>query len=170
MSENIYNNPECCTGACKCPICLETKPLMELNCHHYVCEQDILEIINSNNRTCPICRTLITSYGCNGNYNNVIPPHPFAAPNPNIWNGLPVAPHVNNNEPEPENLPEGNFPHWFPPEEGGGLRKTKTRKTKTRKIRTRKIRTRKTKTRKIRTRRRTIKKRKGKTHRRTIRR
>jgi hypothetical protein len=152
MSENIYNNPECCAGACKCPICLETKPLMELNCHHYVCEQDILEIINSNNRKCPICRTIITRYGCNGNYNNVIPPQPFADPNgnnPNIWNGLQVAPPDNYNGPEPENLPEGNFHHWVPPEEGGGLRKTRiTRKR----------------------RRRTIKKRKGKTRRRTIRR
>jgi hypothetical protein len=44
---------------------------MELNCHHYVCEQDILQIINTTNRRCPICRTLITSYGCNGNIVNV---------------------------------------------------------------------------------------------------
>lgn len=71
MEDGIYNRPYCCNNNCQCPVCLENKTLMELNCHHYVCEQDILQIINTNNRRCPICRTLITSYGCNGNIVNV---------------------------------------------------------------------------------------------------
>jgi hypothetical protein len=47
---------------------------MKLNCNHYVCLDDIQHIINSNPRRlqkCPICRELITSYGCNGNITNV---------------------------------------------------------------------------------------------------
>ena len=71
MEEGIYNRPYCCNNNCECPVCLDNKTLMELNCHHYVCEQDILRIINTTDRKCPICRTLITSYGCNGNIVNV---------------------------------------------------------------------------------------------------
>lgn len=85
---NIFNRPECCNQPCECPVCLEDKPLMRLNCNHYVCLHDIQHIINSNPRrlqNCPICRVLITNYGCNGNIINVgnnqnPPPHiiPYA--------------------------------------------------------------------------------------------
>ena len=70
----IFNRPECCNQNCECPVCLEDKPLMRLNCNHYVCLEDIQHIINSNPRRlqkCPICRELINNYGCNGNIINV---------------------------------------------------------------------------------------------------
>jgi hypothetical protein len=74
MKGGIFNRPECCNQPCECPVCLENKPLMKLNCNHYVCLDDIQHIINSNPRRlqkCPICRVLITNYGCNGNITNV---------------------------------------------------------------------------------------------------
>jgi len=74
MKGGIFNRPECCNQPCECPVCLENKPLMRLNCNHYVCLQDIHQIINSNPRRlqkCPICRELINNYGCNGNIINV---------------------------------------------------------------------------------------------------
>jgi hypothetical protein len=74
MKGGIFNKPECCNQPCECPVCLENKPLMRLNCNHYVCLEDIQHIINSNPRRlqkCPICRVLITNYGCNGNITNV---------------------------------------------------------------------------------------------------
>ena len=74
MKGGIFNRPECCNQPCECPVCLENKPLMRLNCNHYVCLEDIQHIINSNPRRlqkCPICRVLITNYGCNGNIINV---------------------------------------------------------------------------------------------------
>ena len=74
MKGGIFNRPECCNQNCECPVCLEDKPLMRLNCNHYVCLQDIQHIINSNPRRlqkCPICRELINNYGCNGNIINV---------------------------------------------------------------------------------------------------
>ena len=88
MKGGIFNRHECCNQPCECPVCLEYKPLMRLNCNHYVCLDDIQHIINSNPRRlqkCPICRVLITNYGCNGNIINVgnnqnLPPHiiPYA--------------------------------------------------------------------------------------------
>lgn len=77
MKGGIFNRPECCNLPCECPICLENKPLMRLNCNHYVCLEDIQHILNSNLRRlqkCPICRVLIDSYGCNGNIINVMNP------------------------------------------------------------------------------------------------
>ena len=74
MKGGIFNRPECCNQPCECPVCLEDKPLMRLNCNHYVCLDDIQHIINSNPRRlqkCPICRELINNYGCNGNIINV---------------------------------------------------------------------------------------------------
>jgi len=74
MKGGTFNSPECCVRPCECPVCLETKILMRLNCNHYVCLDDIQRIINSNSRKlqkCPICRVLITNYGCNGNIVNV---------------------------------------------------------------------------------------------------
>ena len=74
MKGGIFNRPECCNQPCECPVCLENKPLMRLNCNHYVCLDDIQHIINLNPRrlqNCPICRVLITNYGCNGNIINV---------------------------------------------------------------------------------------------------
>jgi len=74
MKGGIFNRPECCNQNCECPVCLENKPLMRLNCNHYVCLEDIQHIINSNPRRsqkCPICRELIKNYGCNGNIINV---------------------------------------------------------------------------------------------------
>ena len=74
MKGGIFNRPECCNQPCECPVCLEDKPLMRLNCNHYVCLEDIQHIINSNPRRlqkCPICRELINNYGCNGNIVNV---------------------------------------------------------------------------------------------------
>lgn len=74
MKGGIFNRPECCNQPCECPVCLEDKPLMRLNCNHYVCLKDIQHIINSNPRRlqkCPICRELINNYGCNGNIVNV---------------------------------------------------------------------------------------------------
>jgi hypothetical protein len=74
MKGGIFNRPECCNQPCECPVCLENKPLMRLNCNHYVCLEDIQHIINSNPRRlqkCPICRELINNYGCNGNITNV---------------------------------------------------------------------------------------------------
>jgi hypothetical protein len=74
MKGGIFNRPECCNQPCECPVCLENKPLMRLNCNHYVCLEDIQYIINSKPRRlqkCPICRVLITNYGCNGNITNV---------------------------------------------------------------------------------------------------
>lgn len=74
MKDSIFNSPECCSRPCECPVCLENKPLMRMNCDHYVCLQDIQRIIQSNPRRlqkCPICRALITNYGCNGTIVNV---------------------------------------------------------------------------------------------------
>ncbi len=74
MKGGIFNRPECCNQNCECPVCLENKPLMRLNCNHYVCLDDIQHIIDSNPRRlqkCPICRVLITNYGCNGNIINI---------------------------------------------------------------------------------------------------
>ena len=74
MKGGVFNRPECCNQPCECPVCLENKPLMRLNCNHYVCLEDIQNIINSNPRRlqrCPICRQLITDYGCNGNITHV---------------------------------------------------------------------------------------------------
>jgi hypothetical protein len=74
MKGGIFDRPECCNQPCECPVCLENKPLIKLNCNHYVCLDDIKNIINSNPRRlqiCPICRELITSYGCNGNITNI---------------------------------------------------------------------------------------------------
>jgi hypothetical protein len=74
MKGGIYNRPECCNQPCECPVCFESKPLMCLNCNHYICLEDILYIINTNPRRlqkCPICRVLIDSYGCNENIVNV---------------------------------------------------------------------------------------------------
>ena len=74
MKGGVFNKPECCNQNCDCPVCLEEKPLMRLNCNHYVCLEDIQHIINSNpNRLpkCPICREVINNYGCNGNIINV---------------------------------------------------------------------------------------------------
>jgi hypothetical protein len=74
MKGGIFNRDECCDQPCECPVCLEDKPLMRLNCNHYVCLDDIQSIINSNPRklqNCPICRVLITNYGCNGNVVNI---------------------------------------------------------------------------------------------------
>ena len=74
MKGGIYERPECCNQPCECPVCLENKPLMRLNCGHYVCLEDIQRIINSNPRRlqrCPICRDRIDNYGCNGNIINV---------------------------------------------------------------------------------------------------
>jgi hypothetical protein len=74
MKGGIFNRPECCNQSCNCPVCLENKPLMRLNCDHYVCLEDIQDIINLNPRRlqkCPICRELINNYGCNDNIINV---------------------------------------------------------------------------------------------------
>ncbi len=74
MKGGIFNRSECCNQPCECPVCLENKPLMRLNCNHYVCLEDIQYIISSNPRRlqkCPICRELINNYGCNGNIINV---------------------------------------------------------------------------------------------------
>jgi hypothetical protein len=74
MKGGMFNRPECCNQPCECPVCLENKPLMRLNCNHYVCLDDIQHIINSNPRRlqkCPICRVLITNYGCNDNIINI---------------------------------------------------------------------------------------------------
>lgn len=74
MKGGIFNRAECCNQPCECPVCLENKPLMRLNCNHYVCLEDIQQIIDLNPRRlqkCPICRDLITNYGCNGNIINV---------------------------------------------------------------------------------------------------
>jgi hypothetical protein len=74
MKGGIFNRPECCNQPCECPVCHEDKPLMRLNpCNHYVCLEDIQQIIQHNPRTprCPICRALINNYGCNGNIINV---------------------------------------------------------------------------------------------------
>ena len=74
MKGGVFNRPECCNNPCECPVCLENKLLMRLNCNHYVCLDDIQLIINNNNpilRRCPICRVQITNYGCNGNIVNV---------------------------------------------------------------------------------------------------
>ena len=74
MRGGIFNRPECCNQPCECPVCFENKPLMQLNCNHYVCLEDIQHIINSNPRRlqkCPICRASINSYGCNGNITTV---------------------------------------------------------------------------------------------------
>ncbi len=76
MKGGIFNRPECCNEPCECPVCYEDKPLMRLNCNHYVCLEDIQHIINSNPRRlqkCPICRVLIDNYGCNGNIIQVAP-------------------------------------------------------------------------------------------------
>lgn len=73
MKGGIFNRPECCNQPCECPVFLENRPLMRLNCNHYV--NDIQNIINSNPRRfqrCPICRVLITNYECNGNIVNVV--------------------------------------------------------------------------------------------------
>lgn len=75
MKGGIFNRTECCNQNCECPVCLEDKQLMRLNCNHYVCLEDIQHIINSNPRRlqkCPICRELISNYGCNGNIVNVV--------------------------------------------------------------------------------------------------
>lgn len=80
----VFNRPECCNQPCECPVCLENKPLMRLNCNHYVCLEDIQHIININPRRlqrCPICRVLINNYGCNGNIINIENNQP---PQPNI--------------------------------------------------------------------------------------
>ena len=71
MKGGIFNRPECCNQPCECPVCLENKHLMRLNCNHYVCLEDIQHIINLNPPRCPICRELINNYGCNGNIINV---------------------------------------------------------------------------------------------------
>lgn len=74
MKGGVFDRPECCNQTCECPVCLENKHLMRLNCNHYVCLDDIQRIINSNPRRlqkCPICRVLINNYGCNGNIINV---------------------------------------------------------------------------------------------------
>ena len=66
MTDSVFNRPECCNGNCECPVCLENKPLMRLNCNHYICLDDIKNLLKTGSR-CPICRVKITSYGCNGN-------------------------------------------------------------------------------------------------------
>lgn len=74
MKGGVFNRPECCNQPCECPVCFEEKPLMRLNCNHYVCLEDIEHILNLSPRSlqkCPICRKLIDSYGCNGNIINV---------------------------------------------------------------------------------------------------
>lgn len=74
MKGGVYNSPECCNQPCQCPVCLEDKLLMRLNCNHYVCLDDITGIINrspSGNRRCPVCRTLMTSYECNGDITHI---------------------------------------------------------------------------------------------------
>jgi hypothetical protein len=50
MRGGIFNRPECCNQPCECPVCFENKPLMQLNCNHYACLEDIQHIINSNPR------------------------------------------------------------------------------------------------------------------------
>lgn len=69
--EGVFNNPYCCNNNCECPVCLTPQPLKKFNCNHYVCELDIINIINSSNPRCPICRAAITEYGCDGNIINV---------------------------------------------------------------------------------------------------
>lgn len=68
--EGIWNRPECCNGnsPCRCPICLENKPLLRLNCGHFFCEDDIRRITRKARRlqVCPICNNLILNYGCYG--------------------------------------------------------------------------------------------------------
>lgn len=74
MKGGVFDRSECCNEPCECPVCLENKPLMRLNCNHYVCLEDIQHIIQSNPRRlqkCPICREIINSYGCNGNIINL---------------------------------------------------------------------------------------------------
>ena len=42
---SIYNNPNCCNNnVCECPICLQTIPLMQLNCNHYICRKEIMQL------------------------------------------------------------------------------------------------------------------------------
>ena len=70
---SIYNNPNCCNNnVCECPICLQTIPLMQLNCNHYICRKDIERIVSQYHPKCPICREPIIYYGCNGNRIHVI--------------------------------------------------------------------------------------------------
>ena len=64
MKGGIFNRTECCNQPCEYPVCLANK----------ICLEDIQHTINSNPRRlqkCPICRVLITNYGCNGNIINV---------------------------------------------------------------------------------------------------
>jgi hypothetical protein len=126
MKGGVFNRPECCNQPCECPVCLENKHLMKLNCNHYVCLDDIQHIINSNPRRlqkCPICRTLIANYGCNGNITNVAnnnPPNTIPYEE-NPMNGeetdddIYVAPNVNVNGYETD----GTNPRY------GGKRKRK---------------------------------------------
>jgi hypothetical protein len=94
MKGGVFDRPECCNNMCECPVCLENKLLMRLNCNHYVCLDDIQTIISNVNplsRRCPICREPITSYGCNGNIVNVPAglPVPMAAYVPAQGYGVP---------------------------------------------------------------------------------
>ena len=86
MKGGVFDRPECCNQPCQCPVCYENKLLMRLNCNHYICLDDIRQIIDTNRyrrerQICPMCRTLITSYGCNGNITNVANQQP---PPPNV--------------------------------------------------------------------------------------
>jgi hypothetical protein len=74
MKGGIYDQPECCFSPCECPVCLENKLLKRLNCNHYICQDDINQILSNRNpamRVCPICRQRITSYGCGNEITNV---------------------------------------------------------------------------------------------------
>lgn len=150
MKGGIFKRSECCDGiGCECPVCLEVKPLMRLNCDHYVCLDDIRRIINSNPlrlQRCPICRTLITSYGCNGNItnveNNIIPSEDEDTENEQLTI---TRPYVETDDelirPRPRQIPG---PYVDTDEEiyhnrGGKRRKTRKRKkTKTKTKKTRK--------------------------------
>jgi hypothetical protein len=100
---------------------------MRLNCNHYVCVEDIQHIINSNPRMlqkCPICRALITNYGCNGNIVNV----------GNNQNQLPnIIPYE-----EGETDDEGYDTDDTEPLYGGMKRTNRTRKNNKRKLNKRK--------------------------------
>jgi hypothetical protein len=137
MKGGIFNRPECCNQPCECPVCFEDKPLMRLNCNHYVCLEDIQRIIHDNPRrrqVCPICRVLINNYGCNGNIINV----PNNQPN--------IIPYYDEGETDGEETDDDGY-NVVSDDEGyetdeiyGGKRKTnRTRKiTKKRKLNKRK--------------------------------
>ena len=43
-----------------CPVCLDEKEVLEITCHHHLCDECLKQVMGADNSSCPLCRQEFT--------------------------------------------------------------------------------------------------------------